>query len=45
MSSDFREFFRISYLLRLADSGPKVVAFVLHEDQEDTMRAHGPLDR
>ena len=35
--------FRISYLLRWSDEGPKVAAYISHEDQEDAMRANGLL--
>lgn len=35
--------FTISYLLRQADNGYKVAAYVSHEDQEAAMRAHGLL--
>jgi hypothetical protein len=35
--------FWISYLLRNTQAGPKIVAYVSHEDQEDAMRAHGLL--
>jgi hypothetical protein len=35
--------FTISYLLRESESGPKVAAYISHEDQEDAMRAHGLL--
>ena len=35
--------FVISYLLRETPDGPKIAAYVSHEDQEETMRAHGLL--
>ena len=35
--------FDISYLLRRAEDGWKVAAYISHEDQEDAMRAHGLL--
>lgn len=35
--------FRISYLLRESDATWKIVAYVSHEDQEETMRAKGLL--
>lgn len=35
--------FSISYLLRTSGESPKVAAYVSHEDEEETMRAHGLL--
>ena len=33
--------FKISYLLRDAESRLRVAAYISHDDQEDAMRAHG----
>lgn len=33
--------FDISYILHLSDGGPRVAAYISHEDQEEAMRAHG----
>lgn len=35
--------FTISYLLRLTEGGPMVVAYVSHDDQDAVMREHGLL--
>lgn len=35
--------FRISYLLRLTEEGPRIAAYISHEDQEEVMRASGLL--
>jgi hypothetical protein len=35
--------FEISYLLRLTGGGPKVAAYISHEDQEAVMRSRGLL--
>jgi hypothetical protein len=35
--------FEISYLLRLTQETPKIVAYISHEDQEEVMKARGLL--
>lgn len=35
--------FNISYLLRESESGPRIAAYISHEDQEEAMRASGLL--
>jgi hypothetical protein len=35
--------FRISYLLRLTESRPRIAAYISHEDQQEAMQAHGLL--
>jgi hypothetical protein len=35
--------FKISYILRLVEGAPKIIAYISHEDQEDVMRARGLL--
>jgi ketosteroid isomerase-like protein len=38
-----RSTFRISYLLRLADPGPVILAYVSHEDEEEKMKRDGVI--
>jgi hypothetical protein len=35
--------FAITYIIRHTDQGPKLIAYISHEDQEEAMRAHGLL--
>ncbi|MGD8474095.1 MAG: hypothetical protein PVH95_07765 [Anaerolineae bacterium] len=42
-TGDERICFEISYLLRLSEGKPLIIAYISHEDQEDVMKARGVI--